>query len=285
MSETISHVSETALWVATYRAMESERPDALFNDPYARRLAGERGESLVRSMPNGRSSAWPMIVRTKVFDEIITRLIKEENVDAVLNLAAGLDTRAYRLPLPSTLRWLDVDFPMMTTYKTALLTDATPACSYESVGLDLSNESARALLFDRVNAESKRVLVVSEGLLIYLAPEAVASLATDLAARPNFAYWLVDLASPFLLKMMTRMWGRRLLKGSARFQFGPKEGVHFFEPFGWRAAEFHGNWDAAKRLNRVMRGAWMWDLFMRILPSGPRERFRKAAGTVLMTRG
>ena len=55
MSEPVlRNISDTARWVAFYRAMESERPDALFHDPYARRLAGERGEQIVRSLPRGR---------------------------------------------------------------------------------------------------------------------------------------------------------------------------------------------------------------------------------------
>src|SRR5579864_5508536 len=63
----ISHVSDTARWVAVYRAMESERPDALFRDPFARRLAGAKGAAIVREMPSGAAVAWAMIVRTKVF--------------------------------------------------------------------------------------------------------------------------------------------------------------------------------------------------------------------------
>ena len=70
-SNAIRNVSDTALWVAIYRAMESERPDAIFRDPYARRLGGERGETIVRQMPNGAAMAWPMIVRTAVMDEIV----------------------------------------------------------------------------------------------------------------------------------------------------------------------------------------------------------------------
>jgi len=68
---TITHVSDTARWVAVYRAMESERPDALFQDPFARRLAGPEGERIVATMKQGRSMAWAMIVRTAVFDELI----------------------------------------------------------------------------------------------------------------------------------------------------------------------------------------------------------------------
>src|SRR5438093_7634060 len=100
----IHDVSDTALWVATYRALESERPDAHFRDPFARRLAGERGEEIVRSLPGGRVMSWPMVVRTVVFDEFVMRLVRKEGADTVLNLAAGLDARPWRLALPKSLR-------------------------------------------------------------------------------------------------------------------------------------------------------------------------------------
>src|SRR5204862_188320 len=83
---------------------------SLFRDPYARKLAGERGERIVASMRRGRAWAWPMIVRTAVLDELILRAIERDGVDTVLNLAAGLDTRPYRLPLPPALRWIEADF-------------------------------------------------------------------------------------------------------------------------------------------------------------------------------
>ncbi len=85
----VSHVSDTARWVAIYRAMESERPDALFHDPFARRLAGELGETIVQGLVKGRQMDWPMIVRTAVMDEIIMRLVNDHAIDTVLNLAAG----------------------------------------------------------------------------------------------------------------------------------------------------------------------------------------------------
>ena len=127
----IGNVSDTARWVAYYRAMESERPDALFHDPFARRLAGERGRAIVEKMPKGRAFAWPMIVRTALMDEIILRVIAQDRVDCVLNLAAGLDVRPWRLPLPPALRWVDVDLPGILNYKTEMLKDVKPACRYE----------------------------------------------------------------------------------------------------------------------------------------------------------
>ena len=121
----IRNVSDTALWVAIYRAMESERADALFQDPYARRLGGERGEAIVRSMPGGAATSWPMVVRTAVMDEIILRCL-QQGAKTVLNLAAGLDARPYRMALPPTLRWLHVDLPDMLDYFREHMQGETP---------------------------------------------------------------------------------------------------------------------------------------------------------------
>src|SRR5882672_11338714 len=124
--EPIRDVSDTALWVAVYRAEESERRDAHFRDPYARRLAGERGARIAASIPGGTSWGWPMVVRTKVFDEIILRAVGAEGFDTVLNLAAGLDARPWRLDLPANLHWVDVDLPGMLAYKQQGLAGETP---------------------------------------------------------------------------------------------------------------------------------------------------------------
>ena len=287
MSDTsgeILHVSDTARWVALYRAMESERPDALFRDPHARRLAGERGERIVASMRRGRAWAWPMIVRTAVLDELILRTIARDGVDTVLNLAAGLDTRPYRLALPRSLRWVEADFPDVIAYKQEQLGDERPACVLEHVGIDLTDVGRRRALFARIGTTAREVLVVAEGLLIYLTPEQVAALASDLAAPAPFRRWLIDLASPRLLKMMARTWGRAVAAGNAPFQFAPAEGSHFFQAQGWQEAEFRSMWEESLRLRRTMRLAWLWNLIGRLYPKSKREEFRRMSGIVLLRR-
>jgi methyltransferase (TIGR00027 family) len=102
-------ITDTARWVAFYRAIESERPDPLFSDPYARMLAGLRGEKIVRRMKGARAYAWPMSVRTKTIDKLIAQSITGDHVHLVVNLAAGLDTRPYRMDLPRQLTWVEVD--------------------------------------------------------------------------------------------------------------------------------------------------------------------------------
>src|SRR5712691_907102 len=156
--------------------MESERPDALFRDPYARRLAGSRAERMVETMPKGRAWAWPMIVRTAVMDELILRAIDRDGVATVLNLAAGLDTRPYRLPLARSLRWIEVDFPDVIAYKKEQLAGERPACALERLGIDLTDLGGRRALFAQISLAARQVLVVSEGLLVYLSPGQVAVL-------------------------------------------------------------------------------------------------------------
>jgi len=284
MSNPISHVSDTAHWVAMYRAMESERPDALFHDPYARRLAGPQGEQILRSLPKAKAFAWPMIVRTVVMDEIIQRAIARDGVRTVVNLAAGLDARPYRLELPRALRWIDVDLPAMQAYKREALRGNTPHCALEWVPADLADAAARRAVLARVAAGPSPALVVTEGLLIYLAPAQVAELGRDLHACAALAWWLIDLAAPRLVKMMERTWGRALAAGGAPFKFAPPEGTAFFDPLGWREAEFRSMWEEAQRLHRTMPLAWLWNFLGRFYPKKTQQEFRQMSGIVLLER-
>jgi len=283
MAENLRHISDTALWVAQYRVMESERPDALFRDPLARKLAGERGERLVREM-KVKDFAWPMIVRTAVMDEILLRSIARESVDAVLNLAAGLDTRPYRLPLPPALRWVEADLPGIIAEKETLLRGETPVCRLERVAADLTDPAARRRLFRDAAAGARRVLTITEGLLAYLADDQVAALADDLHAEPAMRLWLIDIASPRLKKMLERRIGKHVNAAQAPFRFAPAEGTAFFEPHGWKEREFRSTFEEGVRLGRKPRMAWLFRLLSRLGPPARREELRRMGGIVLLER-
>ena len=281
-SNPISSVSDTARWVAMYRAMESERPDALFHDSYARRLAGPTGEQILAALPQGRRWAWPMIVRTAVMDEIIMRLIKDDGVDTVLNLAAGLDVRPYRLDLPPTLRWVDVDLAGILSYKEEALAGETPRCRVEFVRADLTNPAERRAVFQRVVSTARRAFVITEGLLVYLTPDDVMALARDLAAQPAFRWWLIDLGSPALLEWLKRSWGNQLRAGNAPMRFAPESGTAFFAPAGWTEAEYRPILDEAVRLKRAPRMAWLWKVLGLLASKKRKEQFKRFSGVVLL---
>jgi methyltransferase (TIGR00027 family) len=226
----IRNVSDTARWVAAYRAQETERPDAVFRDPFAGRLAGERGEKIARMMPLGGDNAWSIITRTYLIDNFIQAEL-QRGADLVVNLAAGLDSRPYRMQLPSSLRWVEVDLPEILDYKEAVLRNERPLCALERIRLDLSDIRGRRELFAHLAQTSKRVLIITEGLVIYLTADAVGDLAADLAAQPSFASWIVDVASPGLLRMLKKRMASQLTQ-AAPFKFAPEEGPRFFERYG-----------------------------------------------------
>jgi methyltransferase (TIGR00027 family) len=246
----IRDISDTARWMAVYRARETERDDAVFRDPFARALAGPRGEQIAAAMSFGEENAWSFVARTHLFDRFVTRLVNH-GVDLVVNLAAGLDTRPYRMALPATLRWVEVDLPEMLDYKEAILADATPVCSLERVRLDLSNEDARRGLFARLGQSAPRVAVIAEGLLVYLMPHEVAALARDLAAPPTFQHWVVDLVSPGLLDMMKQRMGAAVNQAGAPFLFAPSDGPPFFTPHGWQPVEVKSMLKTGAKLGRL----------------------------------
>jgi methyltransferase (TIGR00027 family) len=280
----IEHISDTARWVAIYRAMESERPDAIFRDPFARRLGGARGEEIVATLPGGRASAWALVVRTAVLDEIIRERVSSGGVDLVVNLAAGLDTRPWRLDLPPGLRWVDVDLPAILGYKAERLAGEPPRCRYETVATDLTDAAARDALLTRLGASATRALVITEGLLVYLEAPQVMELAQALHAVPSFRWWLSDLANTRLLTMLQRQWGASLGRGNAPMRFAVDDPAAFFAPLGWRVAQLRSALVEAHRLKREMRFGWLTRLLVRISPPARAEEMRRMSSFALLER-
>lgn len=276
----IRNISDTALWVAVYRARESERPDAVFHDPLARRLAGERGEQIAHSLQFGESGAWPFIARTWLIDKIIAEQVRQ-GTDTVINLAAGLDSRPYRMELPGSLRWIEVDLPPMIDYKEQLLRGEKAVCHLERFRLDLSNVNARRELFTELGRRGKKALVLSEGLVVYLTRDEVGTLAGDLVEPPSFQNWVLDLTSPGLVKILQKNFGTPLAAAGSAFKFGPEEGPGFFVPFGWQPVEVHSLLKTAARLRRL---SWAMRLVALLPQSSGRQGSRPWGGICLFAR-
>ena len=279
-SASIRDVSDTALWVAVYRAQESEREDALFHDPYAGRMAGERGRAIVDALPFGRSMAWSMVVRTALMDEVILRCI-ERGARSVLNLGAGLDTRAFRLKLPSTLRWLDVDLPAVTAYRRNCLGPAVAACRHAHVKADLRVAAERQRVIADAGSDGP-LLVITEGLLLYLAPEQVSDLATQLRNAPNTRWWLADLISPQLQRAMGMVWSTQLNAADAAFRFAPADAEAYFRDLDWRQTEFHSTWTESMRMGRPAPGAPVWDSMLKWSVPAAEIAMKRMSGVALL---
>ena len=246
----IRNISDTARWVASYRAAETARPDAVFRDPFADKLAGERGKQIAAAMPYQNKNSWPFVARTVLFDAVISEQIAA-GVDTVINLAAGLDARPYRMALPASLKWIEVDLPEILDYKEEILANEKPVCSLQRVRADLVDVEGRRKLFAELGRNANNALIVTEGLISYLSPEEVGVFARDLTAPPSFQRWANDFGSPGLLKMIQKHVGDHLKNANAPLRFGPPEGPAFFEPFGWKPVEVRSLFKTAARLKRL----------------------------------
>ena len=246
--------------MAVYRARETERPDAHFRDPFAAALAGDRGIEISRATTID-DRGWFFTARTVLFDQFIAAEVRR-GVDLVVNLGAGVDARPYRLDLPESLQWIEVDLPSIIDYKTPILSAARPRCRLERIPLDLADVESRRRLLADLGSRAARALIICEGLVVYLTEEEVGALAADLAETPTFERWALEFPSPTLLHLMKEhKVGQVVRDAGAPFKFGPESGPDFFKPYGWQPVAVESIVKTAGRLNRLPLRLRMYSMF------------------------
>jgi methyltransferase (TIGR00027 family) len=251
-------------------------------DPYARLLAGPRGEEIVRAL-GGRSVIWPIVVRTCVYDEIIMRLASQNEIDSVINLAAGLDTRPYRLNLPASLIWFEVDLPDVLDYKQEKLAKEQTVCQLERIALDVTDDQARRSFLSAIGKRAGRTLVLTEGLLTYLTAQKVASIAADLHQQESIHWWLTELIPTHILEHDNKHWNM-VVAQEAQTHFAPPGGLEFFQLLGWHLVEFRPVINEGLRLKLPIPNAWLLRLLTRLVPGNPGEDPYNAGGFILLER-
>lgn len=260
-------ISDTARWVAAMRALESARPDAHFHDPLAARLAGDVGRRMLDGIRGEwGNTAWPMITRTVIIDELVRRSLAD-GVERIVNLAAGFDTRPWRMGLPANLTWIEADLPALVEEKSAALAGERPTCRLRTEAVDLADPTQRSAFFDDALSGAARTLVLTEGLLIYLEPEKVRELGRALHERPAVAFWMHDLVSPAIRAMMVKSFTPHL-GHTAAFRFAPESGVAFFEELGFRPVDVVPMMKRARELRRL---PWRIRLFSYFPEADPRK--------------
>jgi len=248
----VDHVSDTAYLVSAYRLMESKRNDRHFDDSIAEKLLGDEGHAILDRFPVWALGAWTMTVRTTLIDRLILKLV-DQGLDTVVNLAAGLDTRPYRLALPKTLNWIEADLEGIIKHKNKKLADESPHCLLKRLEVDLSSKKDRDMLFTSFK-DLGRVIVLTEGLLMYLDPQDVHALSDSLLENSNVKAWLTDIATPASIRAMYRISNDQQTTSPSgkevHFNFLPDEGLNYFEALGWTVNEFYSYLEYGKTLNR-----------------------------------
>jgi methyltransferase (TIGR00027 family) len=231
-------------------------------------------------MPFSDRHTWSWISRTYLFDHFIKEQVKL-GVDMVINLGAGLDARPFRMALPASLLWIEVDLPGILKYKEDVLAVEKPVCSLERIALDLSDREKRQDLFKQLGDRANNALIITEGLLIYLTDEEVGQLALDLAAVKSFQRWILDLSSPGLVRMLQKRLGKQLSQGGSSLKFGPKQGPDFFLPYGWKLVEVRSLLKTAASLKRL---PFMMRLVALMPESSGEQGSRPWSGVCLLTK-
>jgi methyltransferase (TIGR00027 family) len=190
-----SSVGATATAVAARRAMASKGPNPLLDDPFAEPLVNAVGVDAFIRIMNGQIEvaeddpaftpqrlAEGMAVRTRFFDAFFLDAAAAGLRQAVI-LAAGLDTRAYRLAWPADTVVYELDQPQVIEFKTRTLADlgATPAADRRTVAVDLRDDWPSALRDNGLDSE-RPTAWIAEGLLGYLPPDAQDRLFDNITA-------------------------------------------------------------------------------------------------------
>jgi methyltransferase (TIGR00027 family) len=177
-----SSVGATATMVAAARALATEDTDPIINDPFAAPLVRAVGIDFFTRVVDGdvelndagelQTETDSLAVRTKFFDDFFTGAAATGIRQSVI-LAAGLDSRAYRLDWPAGSVVYEVDQPQVVTFKTETMASlgAEPTAQRRTVSIDLRDDWPTALRESGFDA-TKPSAWSAEGLLMYLPPEA-----------------------------------------------------------------------------------------------------------------
>jgi methyltransferase (TIGR00027 family) len=229
-------LASTARWTAAVRAHESARPDSLFKDPYAASLAGDEGAAWLAA--RSPDKFLPIAVRTRYFDDFLTRTLQETTLRQVVLLAAGLDTRAYRLDWPLSTRLFEIDQPDVLAYKEEVLgaMGARPGCARQGIGLDLRGPWKEALLEKGFDSQRPAVWLL-EGFLFYLETAELTRLLDEVCAFAAPGSWMgFDIINSLTLTHpLTRAWIEMQAQAGAPWIGALDDPEAFLKERGWQA--------------------------------------------------
>jgi methyltransferase (TIGR00027 family) len=260
-------LASTARWTAAVRAKESQREDHLFHDPWATTLAGKEGDEWIAQRA-GDFGTTIMTVRTRFFDDFLQRVTGEHAIRQIVLLAAGLDTRAFRLSWPEQTRLFELDQPQVLSYKEQVLsaTSAHPICQRQTIGADLAGPWVEGLIKTGFNVQRPSGWLL-EGFLFYLPNESVTQLLDEVTGLAAPGSWIgFDIVnSATLTSPLTQQWVEMQAKAGVPWTGTMDNPELFLASRGWKATltqigETNANY-----------GRWPYPVIPRTIANMPRE--------------
>ncbi|MCX5404029.1 SAM-dependent methyltransferase [Streptomyces sp. NBC_01298] len=261
-------VSRTAQWTAAARALETDREDRLFADPYARTVADTIGFELLERYA-GAGTVPFLAIRTTYLDRAIVRAVEEHGIRQVVFLAAGMDTRFYRLPWPDGVTVYELDRPALLEAKAQMLADepAPAGRTRVTVPVDLTQDWTGPLKEAGWRSDEP-VLWVVEGLLFFLPEGAVRNLISTLAAHSAPGSVLLgDVISRAALdNPLSRPFLKCLKEDGNPWLFGTETPEQLLADCGWDVREVRQPGEPGADFGR-----WPYPVPARSVPGVPRS--------------
>ena len=262
-----SGVGATATMVAAGRAMATNDPRRLIDDPFAEPLVRAVGIEFFVRMMDGTIDTSPfgdtapervqamiagMAMRTKFFDDYFISACATGDIRQAVILASGLDSRPYRLPWPSDAVVYEIDQPAVINFKTRVLNDlgAKPIAQRRTVGIDLREDWPTALKAAGFDPTAPTAWL-AEGLLIYLPPDAQDRLFDTITAlsapgstvATEYAPGIIDYDATKAREMTENMRGQGLdIEMPDLIYPGPRSSaMDYLGATGWQVTATPGN--------------------------------------------
>ena len=226
----------TARWAAAVRAAESRREDGLFNDPWAAALAGKEGEAWLAGRPP--DSTLTMTLRTRFYDDFLLRVSDQYGISQIIVMAAGLDTRAFRLNWPKKTRLFELDQAAVLDYKEGILNSlgVRATCDRRVIQADLTKPWGKALAENGFNIKEPSGWLL-EGFLFYLSNETIAKIidqVTNLAAAGSRMGFDIN-NSDMMISPYTKSWVEMQAQLGAPWVGTMDDPESFLSARGWTA--------------------------------------------------
>lgn len=233
----VAALASTARWIAAVRANESRRENRLFHDPWAAALAGAAGEAWY--VQHADSPAMQIIaIRVRFFDDFLLRVTEDQGVRQVVLLAAGLDTRAFRLRWPAGTRVFEMDRAEVLGEKEGILraAGARPGCERRVIAADLGTPWGDLLVQNGFHRGRPSCWLL-EGFLFYLSNDAGLAVLDQMGPLAAGGSWLgFDIPnSTTLTHAWTRNWVEMQGQRGAPFLGTMDDPAAVLSPRGWAA--------------------------------------------------
>lgn len=261
-------VGQTGVLTALWRHVETENPNGIINDPLARKVLDKflpkTTEDKLRRNTSLKVFIDMIAIRTRCIDDLLMGVNIQDTVEdhessfqfikhsQIVLLGAGMDTRAYRLPLDKNTKFIEIDFPDVIVGKKNLFKEEKPNVNLVHVTCDISNAKSLSLCLQQHLDVTKPATIVCEGIMEYLSLQSHAMLfATLHQILPEHSQLIM-----FHLNRCFGEWSKSLKFGKWKQDifFNSDKLVEFSKKHGWsKVPQIYDSTSIAKKYNRQIK--------------------------------